>query len=86
MKDLNTSKNLIELLNIGVDSLKLEGRMKNPEYVKIVTSEYRKKIDNKDYNPKSLDSIFHRAYTKGFIFGEDKGNIVDITKKIMKVI
>lgn len=81
MKDLNTSKNLIELLNIGVDSLKLEGRMKNPEYVKIVTSEYRKKIDNKDYNPKSLDSIFHRAYTKGFIFGEDRGNIVDITKK-----
>lgn len=44
MKDLNTSKNLIELLNIGVDSLKLEGRMKNPEYVKIVTSEYRKKL------------------------------------------
>lgn len=81
MKDLNTSKNLIELLNIGVDSLKLEGRMKNPEYVKIVTSEYRKKIDSKDYNPKSLDSIFHRAYTKGFIFGEDRGNIVDITKK-----
>ena len=40
-----------------------------------------KKIDNKDYNPKSLDSIFHRAYTKGFIFGEDRGNIVDITKK-----
>ena len=81
MKDLNTSSNLIDLLNIGVDSLKLEGRMKNPEYVKIVTSEYRKKIDNKNYKPLSLESIFHRAYTKGFIFGEDKGNIVDITKK-----
>lgn len=81
MKDLNTSANLVELLNIGVDSLKLEGRMKNPEYVKIVTSEYRKKIDNKDYKPLSLDSIFHRAYTKGFIFGEDKASIVDITKK-----
>ena len=81
MKDLNTSSNLIDLLSIGIDSLKLEGRMKNPEYVKIVTSEYRKKIDNKDYKPVSLESIFHRAYTKGFIFGEDRANIVDITKK-----
>ena len=81
MRDLNTSSNLKELLKINVDSLKLEGRMKNPEYVKIVTSEYRKKIDDNNYNPKLLDSIFHRNYTKGFLFNEDKGNIVDINKK-----
>lgn len=81
MKDLNTSSNLIKMLEIGVDSLKLEGRMKNPEYVKIVTSEYRKAIDNPGYKPKLLETIFHRAYTKGFIFGEDKGEIVDNTKK-----
>ena len=50
MRDLNTSSNLKDLLDINVDSLKLEGRMKNAEYVKIVTSEYRKKIDNNKYN------------------------------------
>lgn len=81
MKDLNTSANISELVKIGVDSLKLEGRMKNPEYVKIITSEYRKKIDNNNYNASLLSSVFHRSYTKGFIFNEDKGNIVDITKK-----
>ena len=81
MRDLNTSSNLKELIKIGVDSLKLEGRMKNPEYVKIVTSEYRKKIDNPSYQPKLLESIFHRNYTKGFVFNEDTASIVDIKKR-----
>jgi len=81
MRDLNTSFYLKDLQQIGVNSLKIEGRMKDPEYVKIVVSEYRKKMDNPNYNPKSLDTIFHRNYTKGFLFNEDKGNIVDITKK-----
>ena len=81
MRDLNTSSNLSDLKNIGVDSLKIEGRMKEPEYVKIVVSEYRKKLDNPSYNPTLLDTIFHRNYTKGFLFNEDKGKIVDITKK-----
>lgn len=81
MKDLNTSSYLDELTSIGVDSLKLEGRMKNPEYVKIVTSEYRKKLDDKTYNPKLLSTVFHRSYTKGFLFGEDRGLISDPKKK-----
>lgn len=81
MRDLNTSPYLENLSSIGVDSLKIEGRMKDSEYVKIVVSEYRKKLDNPNYNPTLLDTIFHRNYTKGFLFGEDKGQIVDIRKK-----
>ncbi len=81
MRDLNTSEYLRELSSIGVDSLKIEGRMKDSEYVKIVVSEYRKKLDNPSYKPALLDTIFHRNYTKGFLFGEDKGQIVDIRKK-----
>ena len=81
MRDLNTSNYLNELKKINVDSLKIEGRMKDASYVKMVVSEYRKKLDNPNYIPKSLDSIFHRNYTKGFIFNEDKGSIVDISKR-----
>ena len=81
MKDLNISYSIHELIAAGADSLKIEGRMKDKEYVKIVISEYRKKIDNKNYNPSLLTSIFHRSYTKGFLFGEDRGQIVDITKR-----
>ena len=80
MKDLNTSSNLNKLQSIGIDSLKIEGRMKSEDYVKTVTSELRKKLDNDSYNP-ILDNVFHRTYTKGFIFGEDKGYIVDPSKR-----
>ncbi len=81
MKDLNTSPNLSSLIDLGVDSLKLEGRMKNPEYVKIITSEYRKKIDDASYQTINLEKVFHRTYTKGFIFNEDRGKIVDKSKR-----
>ena len=81
MKDLNTIPKIKELTDLGIDSLKIEGRMKSPEYVKIVTSEIRNKMDNHAYKLTKLDTVFHRAYTKGFIFNEDKGNIIDINKK-----
>ncbi len=80
MRDLNTSSNFKKLKSIGVDSLKIEGRMKSEDYVKTVTSELRKKLDDDSYNP-TLDNVFHRNYTKGFIFGEDKSEIVDSSKR-----
>ncbi len=44
--DLNMSQHIHELISIGVDSLKIEGRMKSPEYVANVTAYYRKLIDS----------------------------------------
>lgn len=81
MKDLNTSANINDLVKLGVDSLKLEGRMKNPEYVKIITSEYRKKIDNAKYKPINLERVFHRTYTNGFVFNADRKDVVDTSKR-----
>ena len=74
-----TYNNLKIIEDAGVKSLKLEGRMKNPLYVKTITEEYRKKLDNFNYKTNSLDKVFHRKYTNGFLFNEDKGNIVDYT-------
>jgi putative protease len=45
LKDLNNSDNLKQLIEAGVDSFKIEGRMKDISYVKNITSYYRKKID-----------------------------------------
>ncbi len=45
MKDLNTLRILPELIESGVTSFKIEGRMKKPEYTAVVTSIYRKYID-----------------------------------------
>ena len=68
-KDLNTLDNIGQLIDSGVDSLKIEGRMKRPEYVYLVTSIYRKAIDNyKKYLAKDLlnssKNLFETSYNK----------------------
>lgn len=45
-KDLSLAKNLPSIINAGVDSLKIEGRMKQDEYVYYTTKIYRELIDN----------------------------------------
>lgn len=78
-KDLSTLSNLEKLLELSIDSLKIEGRMKRCEYVYQVTHIYRKAIDTFFETGKAIISkedidtlkvIFNREYTKGFIFDE----------------
>lgn len=78
-KDLTCLNDLEELLNIGVDSLKIEGRMKRKEYVYLVVSLYRKAVDSYFEKGKieiteddwtSLMKIFNRGFTKGFLNNE----------------
>lgn len=78
-KDLNTLEYLDEIINSGVDSLKIEGRMKRPEYVYLVTKIYRKVIDNyykigkliiDKEDELELKKIFNREFTKGFMLKE----------------
>jgi len=85
-KDLNTLNYLGELIEKGIDSLKIEGRMKRPEYVYTVVSLYRKAIDSyvetgviniTDKEIKELKMIFNREFTKGIIFNEDNDNIIN---------
>jgi hypothetical protein len=46
LKDLNMTHNLEQLIDAGISSFKIEGRLKGPEYVKNITAHYRKEIDN----------------------------------------
>ena len=82
-KELCTIKDIGKLIDIGVNSFKIEGRMKSPEYVYLITSLYRKAIDNyliyKDTKITENDiteikKMFNRTFTKGFIFNEDNNN------------
>ena len=79
MKDLNTLENLDKLIDLGITSFKIEGRMKSFSYVYKVTKLYKETrdnylknkniiINNKDLN--DLNTIFSRTYTKGFIFND----------------
>lgn len=53
LKDMCTIELLPEILNAGVYSLKIEGRMKKPEYAAGVTRIYRKYLDLYEKNPAS---------------------------------
>lgn len=81
-KDLCTIEFIEKVLESGVDSLKIEGRMKGIYYVANCVKVYRDAIDsyysgNFKYNPKwleELQSVSHRLYTNGFYMGNPGPN------------
>lgn len=85
-KDLYTLENISDIIDAGVDSLKIEGRMKRPEYVAVVTSLYRKAIDSycdgKEYRVTEQDitdlkKMFNRGFTKGYLFGNKNRELMN---------
>ncbi len=87
-RDLNTYNRLEELVESGVASLKIEGRMKKPEYVAIVVKHYRDALDSilKKGKGKSkeadyeLRSAFNREFTEGYLFNKRNREIVSIER------
>jgi len=81
-KDMNMLAHLPQIINAGVVSLKIEGRMKSPFYVATVVNAYRRALDAiaKDEFTEELicqlnaelDKASHRAYTTGFYFDEQE--------------
>jgi U32 family peptidase len=78
-KDLCLLEYLPELVASGVDSLKIEGRMKGIHYLASVVRVYREALDrywtdpaNYSFQAEWLDELYkisHRGYTTGFLFG-----------------
>lgn len=71
VKDMCLADHIKEISDIGVTSIKIEGRMKSPEYVGAVTSVYRRLVDeNRNATKKEielLESIFSRSgFTDGY--------------------
>lgn len=88
MKDLSTITQIKEILSSdSVDSLKIEGRMKRPEYVATVVKNYRKAVDSMLKNEISdvelskledeIKYVFNREYTKGHILEEISKDVVN---------
>ncbi len=78
-KDLNMSEHVGALVKAGIDSFKIEGRMKRPEYVAGVVRVYRKLIDRffeapgkfrvTESEKHTLRQLFNREFTTGYFFG-----------------
>lgn len=78
-KDLCLINHLPEIAQLGVNSLKIEGRMKSSYYAAIVTKAYRQALDDYYKNPSApidpyyyeeLCKVSHRDYYTGFSFGK----------------
>jgi len=84
-KDLNMIAHIPDLVGAGIDSYKIEGRMKSAYYVGLITKIYREAIDDYFENPdlysskipyyqSELSKISHREYTTGFYYGKITGD------------
>ena len=75
-KDMNTIALVPQLIEAGIDSFKIEGRMKSAYYTAVVTNAYRMAIDRYLASPndyvldealaRELDSVSHREYATGY--------------------
>jgi len=83
-KDLCLIEYLPELIQAGVSSFKIEGRMKTPYYVAVTVKAYREAIDDYFKNPdkyqsrkaeylEQLKKTSHRLFTTGFLLGKPDG-------------
>ncbi len=89
MRDLNTFDEIGSIIDSGVTSFKIEGRMKKPQYVASIVGAYRRAIDHYLTEGKSLRSpdlqqemaqMFNRRFTKGYILGSPREEIVNVEK------
>lgn len=87
-KDLAAIDIMPQLIEAGVTSFKIEGRLKSPTYVANVVSKYRKAIDryfDGDATPisrediRELEQSFSRGFTHGFLDGTNNKKLVDGT-------
>ncbi len=83
-KDICTVEHIPDLIEAGIDSFKIEGRMKSAYYTAVVTNAYRMSIDAYLSDPenyefdraiyKELESVSHREYCTGFYFDDPMDN------------
>ncbi len=80
MKDLATLDVLDQIIDTGITSLKIEGRMKSPEYVAYITKSYKdailqyqkeKRMTKNNQVMKDFENLFNRELTHGYILKEN---------------
>ena len=74
-RDMNTLELIPEFIEAGVVSLKLEGRMKKPEYVAVVVDAYRQKIDSYYSHTEVQEDIQKNLSTYRFQSGPDSVSV-----------
>lgn len=76
LKDQNNLENLGEYQSAGVDSLKIEGRLKSIDYAYKTTKAYREMLDSN--KRADLTQVYNREFTEGRISGINGRNLVNL--------
>ena len=90
-RDLRALEHVERLINIGVKSLKIEGRTKSHYYVARTTQVYRQAIEDAEagrpFNAQllgSLENLANRGYTDGFLQTPPRPGLPEITWKVIQ--
>ena len=85
-KDLCGIAEIPDLLSLGIDSFKVEGRLKTPEYVASAAKNYRQAIDRVGLKPREIENVktemsltYSRGFFSGWLHGVDHQQLVDGT-------
>ncbi len=91
-KDVCTLPFIEKLVDAGIKAFKIEGRMRSPEYVAIVTRVYRDALrelndgklskEKKDDYLKALAAVYHRGFSNGFYFGQPMNDLAGASGSI----
>ena len=81
-RDTCTIEHIPELVEAGINSFKIEGRMKSAYYTAVVTNTYKMALDSYfrgkyEYDPRWMDellSVSHREYATGYYFGDPRND------------
>ncbi|NLA92965.1 MAG: U32 family peptidase [Spirochaetales bacterium] len=77
MSDLHLGENVVKLNEIGIDALKVEGRMKSPDYAYYAARYYSDLLEGREADPTNLLTQFSRTPTQGWTFNRFKDSLVD---------
>ena len=75
-KDLCLISHLELLRDAGVASLKIEGRLKGPDYVGVTVRTYRAALDGVHYKKKDLSTVFNRGFTSAYLDHATKPDLI----------
>ncbi len=89
-RDMCTIRHIPDLVNAGISSFKLEGRVRSAYYTAVVTNTYKMALDRYMADPegytfdpmweKELDSVSHRAYGTGFFYNDPREDANVVTE------
>ncbi len=82
LKDMSLFAHAREMADVGVQSFKIEGRMKRPEYVAAAVCACKNALEGKPYDVETLKAVFSRSgFTDGYLTGKRDGTMYGVRTK-----